>query len=79
MKNKLYSFSSKPHSEYDKHTYGFGGMVKVTVTRCEHGPGAQEGLTSCYDYLHSIHEGAELSRGKCPLQGQVACPGKAGF
>lgn len=32
MKNKLYSFSSKPHSEYDKYTYGFGGMVKVTVT-----------------------------------------------
>lgn len=31
MKNTPCSFSSKPHSEYDKHTYGFGGMVKVTV------------------------------------------------
>lgn len=82
MKNKPYSFSSKPHSECDKHIYGFGGDGEGLCGysyRCEHGPGAQEALASCNDYLHFIHERAELLRGKCPHQGQVACPGKAGI
>ena len=81
MKNKPCSFSFKPHSEYDKHLWlwGNGEGYCGHSYRCEHGPGAQEGLASCSDYLHSIHEGAELLRGRCPHQGQVAWPRKAGI